>query len=82
MVAMDRSGRVFDGDVGRRILLEDEDYPYGVRTNYELLAYVLQMIVISLWWIWGPYRFGEYVPNLMSHQAAPESACETKDEIS
>ena len=72
MVAMDQSGRVFDGDVGRRILLEDEDYPYGVRTNYELLAaYVLandsDLIVVDLG---DPYRFGEYVPNLMSHQAS------------
>ena len=36
MVAMDKSGRIFDGDVGRNILLEDEDYPYGVKTSYEL----------------------------------------------
>ena len=71
VVAMDRSGRIWSGDVGRNVLLEDEDYPYGVKTNYDLLtANILasdsHLVVVDLG---DPYRLGEYAPNLLPEQA-------------
>lgn len=70
LIIMDTSGRVFRGVVGAEILIKDPTYPYGVKTNYKLLAEKTlgsreDLIIVDLG---DPFRFDQYEQFLMSTQ--------------
>lgn len=70
VVSMDQMGQVFAGEIGENQLLNDPQYPFGVRTNYEQLkSQVLKarepLVVVDLG---DPYRYDRYRQFLWSTQ--------------
>ncbi|MDI9484656.1 MAG: hypothetical protein QM372_04190 [Bacillota bacterium] len=70
LVGMDGWGRVWEGSVGSEFTIQDPDYPYGVRTDYQHLAReVLQatepLVVVDLG---DPFRYDQYRINLVPSQ--------------
>ncbi|HHY10317.1 MAG TPA: hypothetical protein GX528_07105, partial [Firmicutes bacterium] len=70
LIAMDPTGRAPFGSVGQEILLADAGYPYGVRTNYELVAELVfaaaaDLIVVDMG---DPYRLDQYSQFLLPAQ--------------
>lgn len=69
-VGMDSFGRVELGNISQDLLLEDPNYPYGMKTNYgSLLQQVLvaeeELVVVDLG---DPYRYDNYENYLLSEQ--------------
>lgn len=72
-IAMDKSGLIPLGDVSQQMLIEDSQWPYGIRTNYEALITAFQrvyqecaLVVIET----GDYsRYEAYKSNLNAGMA-------------
>lgn len=67
LVALDQWGRIGEGVVDGHILRRDDEYPFGVRTDYEALFNVViaseaDVIIVDLG---DPYRLEQYANNLL-----------------
>ena len=70
LVAMDGTGRVWEGSVGTEFTLLDADYPYGQRTDYGRLATEIiqaeeRLVIADLG---DPFRYDQYQHQLLPQQ--------------
>lgn len=70
LIVMDVQGRVFQGEIGPGLLLEDPSYPFAVHTDYallkkEVLARSEALVVVDLG---DPYRYDQYQDLLLPQQ--------------
>ena len=70
LVGMDGWGRVWEGSVGTEFLIQDSDYPYGIRTDYQKLSQEVReskdaLVIVDLG---DPFRYDQYRSNLVQAQ--------------
>lgn len=71
LVGMDGFGRIWQGNIGNDLNVNDSNYPYALRTNYDRLKEeVLQgeeaLIIVELG---DPYRYDRYQTNFLVEQS-------------